>query len=111
MVGSRSHIWLRTVSALVFVLLPLAATPAQEDPDPNSPTPILVSEEGSTRALAMPAGKIRSTSLTRSSGKIFWPNQKVALLVTNLALIDGEGANAFRIYMTDAKGREYRFPV
>jgi len=111
MFGSRSHIWLRTVSALVFVLLSLAATPAQEDPDPNSPTPILLSEEGSTRALAMPAEKSRSASLTRSSSRIFLPNQKVALLVTNLSLIDGEGANAFRIYMTDARGREYRFPV
>ena len=111
MFSLKSHVWLRIVSASVFLLLPLVTTPAQEDPDPNSPTPILLTESGSTRALAHPVGKGKPSSLPRSSSVIFWPDQKVELYVTNLALIEGEGANAFRIYMQDADGREYRFPV
>ena len=111
MFSLRSHIWLRIISVSILVLLPLAVVRAQEDPDPNSPTPILLSEYDSTRALAVPAGKSQKTSPFRSSTRVFWPNQKIELFVTNLALMEGEGANAFRIYMKDAKGREYRLPV
>lgn len=111
MFSLKSHVWLRIVSLSVLVLLPLAFTPAQDDPDPNSPTPVLLSESGSTRAVAVPAGKGRRVALPRTSSRVFWPNQKIELFVTNLALLDGEGANAFRVYMQDANGREYRFPV
>ena len=111
MFSLKSHAWLRIVSASVFLLLPLAITPAQDDPDPNSPTPILITEAGSTRALAMPVGKTRRNTLSDEANRIFWPDQKVELFVTNLSLMEGEGANAFRVYMKDAKGREYRLPV
>ena len=33
------------------------------------------------------------------------------LYVSNLSLMPGEGANAFRIYAEDARGRVFRFPV
>ena len=111
MFSLKSHAWLRIVSASVFLLLPLAIVPGQEDPDPNSPTPVLLTETGSTRALALAAGKNRRNALPETSTRIFWPDQKVELFVTNLALLEGEGANAFRIYMKDARGREYRLPV
>ncbi len=111
MFSLRSRVWLRIISVSVFILLPLAIVPAQGDPDPNSPTPVLLSENDSTRALAVPVGKSRTASLNRSSSRVFWPNQKVELFVTNLALMEGEGANAFRIYMKNSRGREYRFPV
>lgn len=107
----KSRNWLRIVGASVLVLLPLALASAQEDPDPNSPTPILISEPDSTRALALPAGKTRLNSLPRSSSLVFYPNQKIELFVTNLALMEDERETAFRIYMRDAKGREYRLPV
>jgi uncharacterized protein (DUF1800 family) len=108
MFSVKSHVFLRIVSVLALILLPLAISPAQDDPDPNSPTPILLSESGSTRALATPVETRRNT---RSALRIFWPNQKVELFVTNLALMEGEGTNAFRVYMKDVKGREYRLPV
>ena len=111
MFSFKSHKWLRLVSTSVLVLFSLVAAAAQDDPDPNSPTPILLSEKDSTRAIASPVGKNRNTFLVRSSSRIFWPDQKIELFVTNLALLDGEGANAFRIYMKDAKGHEYRLPV
>lgn len=109
MFSLKSHTLLRSISVSVIVLFSLALVPAQDDPDPNSPTPVLLSENDSTRALVLPTGKGRNSS--RSSSRIFWPNQKVELLVTNIDLMDGEGANAFRVYVQDSKGREYRFPV
>jgi uncharacterized protein (DUF1800 family) len=36
---------------------------------------------------------------------------KVVLYVTNVELMAGEGASAFRVYAEDARGRRYRFPV
>ncbi len=112
MFSLRSHRLLRIVSLSIFVLLPLATASAQEDPDPNSPTPILISEPDSTRALAVPSGrKVARRSLARTASQVFWPDQKIELFVTNLSLMEGEGANAFRIYIEDDKGREYRLPV
>ena len=114
MFSLKSHTLLRIVSALVLVFLSLGSTLAQDDPDPNSPTPVLISENDSTRALVNPTGIVgkrgRSSSL-RSAANVFLPDQKVELLVSNIDLMDGEGANAFRVYIQDSRGREYRFPV
>ena len=111
MFSLRSRKLLRVISASVFLLLPLVSASAQDDPNPNSPTPILITEAESTRALAAPAGRVRTRSLARTGTSVFWPDQKVELFATNLDLMEGEGANAFRIYMKDAIGREYRLPV
>jgi uncharacterized protein (DUF1800 family) len=111
MFSLKSHKWLRIVSTSILLLLPLVATPAQADPDPNSPTPVLLTEPESTRALAAPVGKARTRSLTRLATRAFMPDQKVELFVANLSLLEDEGASAFRMYMTDVKGREYRIPV
>ena len=109
MFGLKSHALLRIISVSVFVLLSLVIVPAQDDPDPNSPTPILLSENDSTRALVSPIGKSRGSA--RATSRVFWPNQKIELFVTNIDLMDGEGAGAFRVYIQDSKGHEYRFPV
>jgi uncharacterized protein (DUF1800 family) len=111
MFSLKSHALLRMISASVCVLLSLVMVPAQEDPDPNSPTPILLSESDSTRALAVPVGKQTRQAGSRVSPRVFYPNQKVEIFVTNIDLMEGEGANAFRVYIQDGKGREYRFPV
>ncbi len=84
---------------------------AQEDTDPNSPTPVLLSLKGSTRALAVPRKGFAKADLTRVEPQAFTPNSRVVIYVTNLALMDGEGANAFRVYVEDANGRSYSFPV
>ena len=105
----KSHRMLRIISLSILILLPLIQITAQEDPDPNSPTPVLLSENDSTRALATSAGKSRTSGRLNSS--VYWPDQKIEMYVTNIDLMDGEGANAFRVYVQDAKGREYRFPV
>lgn len=111
MFSFKSHNWLRIVGATILVLLPLALVQAQDDQDPNSPTPVLISQPDSTRALAFPIGKARIGSTSRTSSQVFRADQKLELLVTNLALMEGEDAGAFRLYMKDSKGREYRLPV
>src|SRR5215203_3532761 len=109
MFSLKSQALLRIGSISLCILLSLIAVSAQEDLDPNSPTPILLSENDSTRALAQPVGKSRLAS--RASSRAFAPNQKIELFVTNIDLMEGEAANAFRIYIEDSKGHEYRFPV
>ncbi len=81
------------------------------DPDPNSPTPVLLTGPDSNRALAHSQAANRKAHLARASEQAFYPESKVTLYVTNLALMEGEGANAFRVYAENAKGHTFRFPV
>ncbi len=98
-----------TVTLAMFLLtFPILA---EDDLNPDSPTPILISEPNSTRALANKAGKASYEGLSEIKNKSFSPNSKIVLFVTNLELAKDEGANAFRLYVEDAKGRKYRFPV
>jgi uncharacterized protein (DUF1800 family) len=84
---------------------------AQDDADPNSPTPILLSETGSTRALAVESGERRATSLAKIQSRAFSLGAKINLYATNLELASDEGANALRVYAEDKAGKIYRFPV
>ena len=94
------------IALLVFPIL------AETDANPDSPTPVLISQTDSTRALAAAADSWRGT-LPKSSNQTFFygENSRIKLFVTNIDLMDGEGANAFRVYIQDVKGREYRLPV
>lgn len=106
-----SALFLRTAivaGAILFVCLPVTG---QEDPDPNSPVPILLSSADSTRLYAFPAGKRGKNRFGQPAPESFTPNSKITLFVTNVALMKDEGANAFRVYAEDAKGRRYRFPI
>ncbi len=98
---------------IMFALVSFTAVAAiaQDDPDPNSPTPILLSVEGSTRALAQTKSSFGRVDVSRIRARAFSQGSKVVLYVTNLNLMDGEGANAFRVYAQDSSGRSYRFPV
>ncbi|MDI1242720.1 MAG: DUF1800 domain-containing protein [bacterium] len=84
---------------------------AQVDPDPNSPTPVLISIEGAPRLLTYQALKSRKHSLARPSLDFIRPSGLAVMFVANLDLMEGEDAGAFRIYARDEKGRTYRFPV
>lgn len=113
MVSRRSHSALRALSALfVSVILTLPFFGQDDiDPDPNSPTPVLISAEGSTRALAVSKTRSGKMSLLRADETAFAPSSKIVLFVTNLDLMKGEGANAFRVYAEDKNGHQFRFPV
>ena len=102
----------RIFSAWMFVSLCALCVAGEEiDPDPNSPSPILLSAVGSTRAVAVPEGAVKNIDLTRVEARAFDPNSRVTLFATNITLMPDEGASAFRVYATDALGRQYRFPV
>lgn len=100
------------ISAFVFsILLTAAPISAQLDPDPNSPTPVLLSVEGSPRVFAKRTVRTRTYSIKGPSLERFPAGSKVVLFVGNLDLMEGEGANAFRVYADDEKGHTFRFPV
>jgi uncharacterized protein (DUF1800 family) len=115
MASRKSHLrsW-----ALCAVILALSALPllAQDDPDPNSPTPVLLTAENSARALTSMGTQTLGKSAFTKAVKIapseaFAAGSKVVLYVTNLDLLKGEGATAFRVYAEDKNAHIYRFPV
>jgi hypothetical protein len=102
----------RVLAALMLVSLSALGIFAEIDPDPNSPTPILLSETTSTRALALSeSSNLNRLDPTKVESRAFDPNTRVTIFVTNVRLMADEGANAFRVYGSDAAGRQYRFPV
>lgn len=103
----------RILSASISIILFLGlAASGQDDPNPNSPTPVLFTEINTTRALAQRALSRKGRTMLAPSGQAaFALNTKVILYGSNIDLMEGEGANAFRIEAEDSKGRMYRFPV
>lgn len=108
---SRKLRFLKQFAVVGFVVLLAAFAVSANDPDPNSPTPILLSAEDSTRALAVAEGTKIGRTLPRAENNAFEYGAKVVFFVTNIRLMDGEGAKAFRFYGEDANGRHYLFPV
>lgn len=98
-----------SVGFLMFLLVLTAF--AELDPNPNSPTPILISQPDSTRALAKSADTFGKRNFLKAPTDAFQLDQKIILYVTNIDLMKGEGENAFRVYVRDSKNRLYRFPV
>lgn len=111
MLSMRSQVCLRLFSTLFVFCLVLVPVLGQDDPDPNSPTPVLLRAKGSKRALAVLAETPARVTPSDASRQSFPPNSRVALFLTNLDLMDGEGANAFRLHVEDSRGMKYRFPV
>ena len=92
-----------TLCSLLFGVCMLTAAHAGTLPED---APVLISEANSTRALFEVSTGGRSTP-----GRIIQPGRNVVatFFVTNLELLDGEGANAFRAEFEDS--RHYRFPL
>jgi len=111
MVNRKSRNILRILcSGLALLLIALPAL-AQADPDPNSPTPVLLTQPDSNRALAVTAGELRKVNLSRVESRAYPPGKRIVLFVANIALMEGEGANAFRTAVLNRNGQVYRFPV
>ena len=111
--NSRNSRFLQRVLSSFLIILPLVfPVLAQEDTDPNSPTPVLLSESNSTRALAYEPNSSRlDKRLSKEKSRAFSPGSKIVIYTTNLDLMDDEGANAFRLYIQDKSGKKYRFPI
>jgi uncharacterized protein (DUF1800 family) len=74
---------------------------------------MLVSEDASTRALTANPNSWRSNRLPLAA-QVAWPagtDARVVIFVTNLNLLPGEGANAFRADAQNVAGRRYDLPV
>ena len=111
MKSKKSRLRKQILSAGLIIYLSAFVASAQTDPNPDSPTPILISESDSLRALATSFAKPGRSDLSKIKSRAFAPNSKVVLYVTNLNLAADEMGNAFRLYVEDARGRKYRFPV
>ncbi len=94
---------------LSFVSIPVSGQP--QEPNPNSPTPVLVRAKNSKRVLVVPAESGARAELRSVGREAFSPNSRVAIFVTNIELMEGEGTNAFRVQVEDSRGKHYRFPV
>ena len=102
----------RFVVSLFLATLPAVLALGQPEPNPNSPTPVLLSGSDPARAFTSnPAPGSKSARSVKTAPEIFELNSQVVLYVTNVELMKGEGASAFRVYVIDANGRLYRFPV
>ncbi|HEY0544299.1 MAG TPA: DUF1800 domain-containing protein [Pyrinomonadaceae bacterium] len=96
------------VCLLIIVSSALGAAQSRTRPD----TPVLISEDGSTRALSVNPYRWRGKFPTPS--QTVWTSSdetRVTLFLTNLDLMKGEGANAFRADAEDANGRQFPLTV
>jgi uncharacterized protein (DUF1800 family) len=101
----------RILIGFLFAFSFASIVAAQEDIDPNSPTPVLLTEASSTRALAVESDGRRIPSLSKIPSRAFSLDAKINLYATGLELASDEGANALRVYAEDKAGKIYRFPI
>jgi len=112
MMNRNSRLWWQILSASFVIFLLSFVAMAETDPNPDSPTPVLISEsKDSLRALATSPDRLGRTNLSSLKSRAFMPNSRVVLYATNFEFLADEGANSIRLYVEDAKGRKYRFPV
>jgi uncharacterized protein (DUF1800 family) len=114
----RYFIVFRSSQRLLFLIFaacciaPSSISLWAQDGDPNSPSPVLLSEQNSTRALAVAHRSLVRFDPSRPTAlRPFQYGSTVVIFATNISPMKGEGANAFRVYVQDAAGKRYRFPV
>ncbi len=102
-----SYICLTFLAAICAV--PFTAG-AQDETGFESTDPAVISEAGSTRALAVNAedwpGGLPSAATADIS-----PGRRIVIFVTNIDVLHDEGANAFRVFAADRSGKQYRLQV
>ena len=94
-----------------FIFFAGHSVAAQGDPDPNSPTPVLISYADSTRAMTDGDGQMRLRNSQRYSQRAFQPGSKVTIYAAGMEFLEGEEINSVRVYAEDQLGRVFRFPV
>ncbi len=95
--------------ALIFIVLScLIAVSAQDDPNPNSPTPFLFSGQDRARLLAVNSDEFNGSVPTVGRGAFKpGPNSTITVFLGPLELRNDEGATAFRVYVTRPGGKTY----
>lgn len=81
---------------------------AQQDPDPDSPTPGLLSGTDATRVLAVDSRRWEG-DLPESGRFTFRPSRtaSITMFVSGLQLLADEGSNAVRVYLTQRSGKTF----
>ncbi|MFZ1702091.1 MAG: DUF1800 family protein [Pyrinomonadaceae bacterium] len=106
-----SRYFLRILTALALLAAFAVCVSAQGDPDPNSPTPILITQRDSARVFVTDTEAKSPAALTESKIGSVGPGAKTFVYVANLEMLDGEGANSLRLYARDNDGNTFQFPV
>jgi uncharacterized protein (DUF1800 family) len=93
---------------LLVVLILVAGGFAQDDPNPDSPTPGLLSSADRTRVLGVNT-RGWDGGIPASGNLIFRPSRtnSVTVFVSNLRLMPGEGVNSVRVYLTQRSGKSF----
>lgn len=113
MLDSRFRRFSRIILSCTLLFAVAGMVSGQQDTDPNSPTPVILSEETGPRALTSLSEPTMSRTVKGFRGDLgaVSPGSKVNIYVTNIDLMEGEDHTAFRVYVEDHQGRSYRFPV
>ncbi len=88
---------------IVLTLLFSVKIFAESDPNPNSPTPVLLSHSDSEKVLAVNSKNWRG-KIPDVSEEIFQTGNFITLFFTNVELMEKEGVNAFRVYLYQKSG-------
>ena len=107
---ANAEVYLRRLTCACLVVFACAALGrAQTYRD----APVLISETVSTRALAVNPFNWRPNRLPLETQSL-WPagdETRITMFVTNLDLMPGEGANAFRADAQNLAGHRFSFPI
>ncbi len=106
--GTRRRSRLSTLCAVLSCLLVSGGATVLRASTMPEDAPVLISEANSTRALV---GYSKGVSTADSSAVVIQPgrNNIVTFFITNLNLLAGEGANAFRAELEDSQ--RFRYPL
>jgi len=98
---------------VVFIIACCSILPlfAQDDPDPNSPAPVILGINSPTKTVAPKTRLSLKSDIYRVEPMAFEPGSNVELLISSVPLMKDEDFTAFRVYAQSSKGRLYRFPA
>ncbi|MGQ0543667.1 MAG: DUF1800 domain-containing protein [Blastocatellia bacterium] len=93
---------------LALIFLSAITFSAQEDPNPDSPVPVLLSGTDSSRVLAVRSRSVRGRIPTFGN-QVFVPsrNTEISIFVRNLDLMQDEEANSVRVYLRQRSGKTF----
>jgi uncharacterized protein (DUF1800 family) len=102
----------RIIIAFACLVVSVTTLIAQDDPNPNSPAPQLLSGAERTRVLAVDA--ISTRGATPTSGRDAFEvgsNSRATIFLSRQPLHEGESAGAFRVYITRGDSKLYELGI
>lgn len=102
----------RMIIAFACVIVSISTLIAQDDPNPNSPAPQLLSGADRTRLLAVDEISSRGTTPTFGRDVLsVGVNSRATIFVAKQPLHDGEMPGAFRVYLTRGDSKLHELSV